>query len=56
MSLSPPTTIVFTVSIFLAILAIIGVFVPIPFFTDNGFWVVVAAYVILAIGNIFRGF
>lgn len=56
MSLSPPTTIVFVVSIILAILGIIGAFVPIPFITEHGFWVVVIAYVILACGNIFRGF
>jgi hypothetical protein len=56
MSLSPPTTIVFVVSIILAILAIIGAFVPIPFITEHGFWVAVVAYVILACGNIFRGF
>jgi threonine/homoserine/homoserine lactone efflux protein len=56
MNLSPPTTVVFVVSIVLAVLAIIGKFVMIPVFTDNGFWVVVVAYVILACGNIFRGF
>ena len=56
MSLSPPTTVVFVVSIILALLAIIGKFVPIPFITEHGFWVAVVAYVILACGNIFRGF
>jgi hypothetical protein len=56
MSLSPPTTVVFVVSIILAVLAIIGAFVPIPFITEHGFWVAVVAYVILACGNIFRGF
>jgi len=56
MSLSPPTTVVFVISIVLAALAIIGAFVPIAFVTQNGFWVVVVAYVILACGNIFRGF
>jgi hypothetical protein len=56
MSLSPPTTVVFVISIILAALAIIGQFAPIPFITEHGFWVAVVAYVILAIGNIFRGF
>jgi hypothetical protein len=55
MNLSPPTTVVFVVSIILAALAIIGKFAVIPFVTEHGFWVAVAAYVILAIGNIFRG-
>ena len=56
MSLSPPTTVVFVISIILALLAIIGNFVAIPFITEHGFWVAIIAYVILACGNIFRGF
>jgi hypothetical protein len=56
MNLSPPTTVVFVISIVLAALAIIGQFVAIPFITEHGFWVAVVAYVILACGNIFRGF
>ena len=56
MSLSPPTTVVFVISIILAALAIIGTFIPIPVITEHGFWVAVIAYVILACGNIFRGF
>lgn len=55
MNLSPPTTVVFVISIILAALAIIGKFAVIPFITEQGFWVAVAAYIILAIGNIFRG-
>ena len=56
MSLSPPTTIVFIVSVILAALAVIGTFTPIPFISANAFWVAVVGYVILACGNIFRGF
>lgn len=56
MSLSPPTTVVFVISIILAALAIIGQYVAIPFISEHGFWVAVIAYVILAAGNIFRGF
>jgi hypothetical protein len=55
MNLSPPSQAVFIVSLILAALAVIGKFAAIPFVTDNGFWVAVAAYVILAIGNLFRG-
>jgi hypothetical protein len=39
----------------LAALAVIGKFAPIPFSTDHGFWVAIVAYVVLAVGNIFRG-
>jgi hypothetical protein len=43
------------ISLILAVLAVIGKFVAIPFITDQGFWVAIIAYVILAIGNVFRG-
>lgn len=55
MNLSPPTTVVFIASLILAALAVIGKFAAIPFITDNGFWVAILAYVILAVGNLFRG-
>ena len=55
MNLTPPTTIVFIISLILAALAVIGKFAAIPFITDNGFWVAIVAYVILAAGNLFRG-
>ncbi len=55
MNLSPPTTLVFIVSVILALLAVIGKFAAIPFITENGFWVAILAYVVLAVGNLFRG-
>ena len=54
MNLSPPTTAVFSISLILA-LAIIGTFVAIPLISANAFWVAIIAYVILAVGNVFRG-
>lgn len=55
MNLSPPTTAVFVISLILAALAVIGTFVAIPVISANAFWVAIIAYVILAIGNLFRG-
>jgi len=55
MTLSAPSTVVFIVSAILWALAVIGNFSQIPFVTENGFWVLVLAYVILAVGNLFRG-
>ena len=56
MNLSPPTTAVFVVSLILAALAVIGTVVTtIPFISDNAFWVSIVAYVVLAVGNLFRG-
>lgn len=55
MNLSPPTTAVFIISAILAVLAIIGTFVALPVISANAFWVAIVAYVILAVGNVFRG-
>ena len=55
MNLSPPTTAVFIISVVLAVLAIIGTFVAIPVISANAFWVAMIAYIILAVGNLFRG-
>ncbi|WP_172653255.1 hypothetical protein [Methyloceanibacter caenitepidi] len=55
MNLSAPTTMVFVISIVLAILAVLSTFMPLPIIGEYKFWVAIAAYVILAIGNIFRG-
>ena len=55
MNLTPPSTAVFVVSLILAALAVIGKFVQIPFITENDFWVAIVAYVVLAVGNLFRG-
>ncbi|ODA66903.1 hypothetical protein A7A08_02200 [Methyloligella halotolerans] len=55
MHLSAPTQIIFFISLILAILAVVGLFVVIPFITANAFWVAIAAYVILALGNLLAG-
>lgn len=55
MNLNAPTQIVFLVSLILAILAVVSVFVTIPTITANAVWVAIAAYVVLAIGNLFKG-
>jgi hypothetical protein len=55
MNLTPPSTAVFVITLILAALAIISVFAAIPFVSANAFWVLAAAYVLLAVGNLFRG-
>ena len=56
MNLSPPTTAVFIISVILALLAVIGTFVhTIPLISDHAFWVAIIAYIVLAVGNVFRG-
>jgi len=46
---------VFVISIVLAVLAILSTFIALPVIGEYRFWVAIAAYVILAVGNIFRG-
>jgi hypothetical protein len=55
MNLTPPSTAVAVISFILAALAIIGKFVAIPFISEHAFWVAIIAYVVLAVGNVFRG-
>jgi hypothetical protein len=39
-------------SLVLVVLAVVGVFVEIPFVSMYAFWIAVLAYVVLALGNI----
>ncbi len=56
MNLSAPTQPIFIVSIILAVLALVGMFVnTIPFVSANEFWIAIAAYVVLLVGNVAKG-
>ena len=51
MKLHAPATWVFILSLVLVVLAVVGVFVEIPYLSMYAFWVAVLAYVVLALGN-----
>lgn len=58
MDLSAPTKLTFRLSLLIAILALVvqfvpqvALYVPIP-----GFWIALAAFLLLALGNVLRGF
>ena len=55
MNLSAPTMPVFLVSLVIAVLALVGYFVAIPFISDNLFWTAIVAYVVLLVGNVAKG-
>ena len=56
MNLTPPTTAVFIISLILAALTVIAALgVNIPIISDHTVWVAIIAYVVLAVGNLFRG-
>jgi hypothetical protein len=52
MTLHAPAMWVFILSLVLVVLAIVGVFVEIPYLSMYAFWVAVLAYVALALGNV----
>ena len=54
-TLSAPTIPVFWISVVLAVLALIGHFTVIQFVTMNQFWIAIAAYVVLFLGNVLKG-
>jgi len=52
MKLYAPALWLFVVSLIIAVIAVLGVFIPIPFVTMYGFWIAILAYVVLAVGNV----
>jgi hypothetical protein len=56
MRLTPPKKIVFWISLILAVVGLIAYFVTIPFLSGITFWLVLVAYVLLALGNAVKGF
>ncbi|HWN51973.1 MAG TPA: hypothetical protein VNO18_19525 [Xanthobacteraceae bacterium] len=51
MTLHAPAMWVFILSLILVVLAVVGIFVEIPYLSMYAFWVAVLAYVVLALGN-----
>lgn len=55
MNLSAPTQPIFLISLVLAVLAIIGFFVSIPFVSAYAFWFAIVGYIVLAVGCLMKG-
>lgn len=57
MRLTPPKKIVFIISLILAIISIVATFVDIPVVSDHyEYWIMLAAWAILAAGVFLKGF
>lgn len=56
MRLTPPKKIVFIISLILAIIAVVAHFVIIPIATPYQYWILLAAWAILAAGVALKGF
>jgi TctA family transporter len=55
MKLTPPKVTTFVVAVVIALLAILSRSQDIPFVSANYFWVMVIAFVVLALGTLFKG-
>lgn len=55
MKLTPPTQNVFYLSLLIAAAGVLGALVSIPFLSGNSFWLVLLAYVVLALSNLLKG-
>ncbi|MBE0578117.1 hypothetical protein [Devosia sp.] len=56
MNLSAPTQLMFIISVVLAVIALVGYFVPtVAIIGVYAFWIMTAAFVVLAAGVLFRG-
>ncbi len=55
LNLSAPTVPIFIISVVLAVLALLGHFVVIPFITIYQFWIAILAYLVLFIGCVMKG-
>lgn len=56
MRLTPPTKNVFWISVVVAIVGLIAKFGFIAFLTPFAFWLILVAFVLLALGNAMKGF
>ena len=56
MNLNAPTQIVFIIAVVIAVIALIGYFVPtIAIIGVYAFWIMTVAFIVLAAGVLFRG-
>ena len=54
MKFNAPTQVSFLIALVLAALAVISQFVAIPSVTDNAFWILLIAYIVLVVGCVYR--
>jgi hypothetical protein len=55
MNLNAPTQVVFIIALIIAVLALIGNFVMVPFVSEFKFWFAMVAYLVLAAACVLKG-
>ncbi len=53
--LNAPAQLTFLISLVLAVLGVLAIFVTIPFVSGYAFWFVTVGYIVLALGCIMKG-
>ena len=54
MKLSAPKVVVWWIAVILGVLGILGTFTAIPVASDNAFWFVAVAFILLALGTMLK--
>jgi type IV secretory pathway VirB3-like protein len=55
MKLSRPKESTFIIAVILAVLALLGSLTPIAFVSTNAFWILLVGFILLALGNLYKG-
>jgi len=55
MNLNAPSQTLFIIAVILAVLALLGMLVPIPFVSAYAFWVLLLGFIVLAAGVLMKG-
>jgi hypothetical protein len=55
MKLSRPKESTFIIAVILAVVALLGMVTKIPIATPYAFWILLIAFVLLALGNLYKG-
>lgn len=55
MTLNAPSQVVFIIAVIIAVLAVLGALVTIPFVTTYAFWILVLGFIVLAGGVLMKG-
>ena len=53
--LNPPKQVTFWIAVLLALVGVIAVLAPVASLVEYALWLVVAGFVLLALGNVFEG-
>ena len=56
MRLNPPKKVTFWIAVAIGLVGLIANFIAIPFLSPLAFWLVLAGFVVLVLGNTLKGF